>query len=284
MVVVHVGVDGCDVLDRELRAGGDRAGLEAALHAWPGHREVGDRRRAHHPQPLGVRGHDVGDVAAVRDDAVHLVAGAQVLAQQADRHLRDGDRVGGVDAEVRCGGRVRRDARRSATPKCDDRAHPGREVLERRRVHHHRRVHARERAPLEQEHLAAAALLGRRADDADLQVEVVDERREREPGADRGRRDDVVPARVPDAGQRVVLGADREVQRTGADPARERGRQVADAGVDREARVGEHARGPGARPDLLELQLGMRVHAVTEPDECLCVRLRRFHAPRSWHP
>ena len=63
--------------------------------------EVGDRRRPHHPDALGVRGHDVGRVAAVRDDAVHLVAGPQVLAQQPDRDLRDRERVGRVDAELR---------------------------------------------------------------------------------------------------------------------------------------------------------------------------------------
>ena len=63
---------------------------------------------AHHPQPVGVRGHDVGRVAAVRDDAVHLVAGSEVLAQQPDRDLRDGERVGRVDPELGRGGRVRR--------------------------------------------------------------------------------------------------------------------------------------------------------------------------------
>ena len=36
------------------------------------------------------------------------------------------------------------------------------------------------------------------------EAEIVDERREREPGADRRGGDDVVPARVPDARQRVV--------------------------------------------------------------------------------
>ena len=100
-----------------------------------------------------------------------------------------------------------------------DRADARVEVFERRRVHHHRRVHAVERAAFEHEDLAAAALFGRRADDRDRDAELVDERREREPGADGGRGDDVVPARVPDARQRVVLRADREVQRAVADAA-----------------------------------------------------------------
>ena len=110
-----------------------------------------------------------------------------------------------------------------------DRADARVEVFRRRRVHHQRRVHAVERAPLEHQDLAAAALFGRRADHRERDAEIVDERREREPGADRGRRDDVVPARVTDHGQRVVLRADRDVQRPVADAARERGRQIADA-------------------------------------------------------
>ena len=76
-------------------------------------------------------------------------------------------------------------------------AHAWCEVFVRRRVHHHRGVDARERTALEHEHFSAAALLGRRADDADAQVEVVDERRERKPRAYRGGRDDVVTARGP---------------------------------------------------------------------------------------
>jgi hypothetical protein len=79
-------------------------------------------------------------------------------------------------------------------------------------VHHHRSVNAGERAALEEEDLSPAALFGRRADDAHGQVEIVDERREREAGADRGRGDDVVTARVTDARQRVILRADREVK------------------------------------------------------------------------
>ena len=42
-------------------------------------------------------------------------------------------------------------------------------------------------------------------------------------------RDDVVTARVTDHRKRVVLGADREVERSAPDLARERGRQIADA-------------------------------------------------------
>ena len=36
--------------------------------------------------------------ATVGDDAVHLVAGAELLAQQADGHLGDGHGIAGVDS------------------------------------------------------------------------------------------------------------------------------------------------------------------------------------------
>ena len=44
--------------------------------------------------------------AAISDDAVHHLAGCQLLAQQPDRDLRDGDRVGCVHPEIRRHGRV----------------------------------------------------------------------------------------------------------------------------------------------------------------------------------
>ena len=70
------------------------------LDAGPQLLEVVERPGARHPDAFGVRGHDVRRVAAVRDDAVHLVDRAQVLAQQPDRDLRDRERVGRVDAEL----------------------------------------------------------------------------------------------------------------------------------------------------------------------------------------
>jgi hypothetical protein len=91
-------------------------------------------------------------------------------------------------------------------------------------VHHERGVHAVEPAPLEHEDLAAASLFGRCADHRQRDAEIVGERRECQRGADRARGDDVVAARVTDDGQRVILGADRDVQRSVAGASAERGR------------------------------------------------------------
>ncbi len=145
------------------------------------------------------------------------------------------------------------------------------DVLHRRGVHHQRRVHAGEGSAVEHEDLAAAAFFGRGAEDRQRDAELVDERRERERGADRARGDDVVAARVTDDGQRVVLGADRDVQRTAPDPAGECGRQFADPGVDRETGVGEHAGRPRARPLFFELHLRVCVDPMAERDELLAL-------------
>ena len=150
------------------------------------------------------------------------------------------------------------------------------EVFRRGRVHHQRRVHAVERAAFEHQDLAAAAFFGRRADHRERDAELVDERREREPGADRAGGDDVVPARVPDHGQRVVLRADRDVQRSVADACvlNAVGRSQMPMSIGKPG-VGERARGPRARLLLFELQLGMRVDAMAERDEPLALAVDR---------
>ena len=141
------------------------------------------------------------------DDAVDAVGAADVLAQQADPDLRDGQRVGAVDALLGPRRGVRGLAPVADLPVADRQA-GHRLTLDRRGVHHHRRVDAVEGAALEHQDLAAAALLGRRAEHLHGQPEVVGERGEREAGAGGRGGDDVVAARVADPGQGVVLGAD----------------------------------------------------------------------------
>ena len=55
----------------------------------------------HHEAAAGLLGDDVGGVPAFGHDAVHLVAGPEVLADEADGHLGHDHGVGGVDALVR---------------------------------------------------------------------------------------------------------------------------------------------------------------------------------------
>ena len=85
--------------------------------------------------------------------------------------------------------------------------------------------------------LPAAALLGGRADDLDAALrELGAHRGERRARAGAGGGDDVVAARVPDAGQRVVLAQDRDGRAVaGLDGAAERGVDAAHALLDLEA-------------------------------------------------
>ena len=146
-------------------------------------------------------------------DAVDAVGLADVLAQQADRRLGHGERVGGVDAELGEGRRVRGLAvvvdvdvrRRRGTGMRSISVGAGCTIIA--------ACDAVEHALVEHDDLAAAAFLGRGAEDLDGDAEVVGQRRERQAGADRGGGDDVVATRMADAGQRVVLGADADGER-----------------------------------------------------------------------
>jgi hypothetical protein len=139
LVVGELGVGGAGLVERHGRAGGDRAGLEAGLHPRVQLLELRERRGAGVPLPGGALGDDVGRVPAVGDDAVDPVGRLDVLAQQPDGHLRDRQRVGGVDAQLRVRGRVGGRPLVAHVEVLDRQArHPG--GLVRRRVDHHGQV------------------------------------------------------------------------------------------------------------------------------------------------
>ena len=134
-------------------------------------------------------------------------------------------------------------------------------------MHHHGGVHAVEHAGIEHQDLATTTLFGRCPDDPHGKPELVGERGEGEAGADGGGRDDVVPAGMTDAGQRVVLGADGDGQRSAARGGGESGVEAGHARLDRQAGRIEHLDQPGARAVLLEGELGVAVDGVRERDE-----------------
>jgi hypothetical protein len=143
----------------------------------------------------------------VRDDAVHtrVTAHLQAAGVDADEGLDDG--LERVDAEI---GR----ARRMRGLAVEDELHPtarqrsASHHVAARRMQHERGVDVVEHAGLGEQDLAAAALLGRRADDQHAPGKALAAPGEGEAGAERARGDDVVAARMPDTRQRVVLGQD----------------------------------------------------------------------------
>src|SRR5262249_43443582 len=72
---------------------------------------------------------------------------------------------------------------------------------------------------------------------------------------------------VPDVGERIVFGADGNVERTRAGAGDERGGEVADAALDPEAAGVERVGEPAGGPFLLEGQLGLAVDAAAESEQ-----------------
>src|SRR5262249_13405803 len=86
-------------LERAARR--QRARLEAGAHPWFELLEVGERLVAHEPLTTGVLGDDVWRVAPVLHDAVNARALVHMLAQETDADLRDRQRVGRVETQLR---------------------------------------------------------------------------------------------------------------------------------------------------------------------------------------
>ena len=158
---------------------------------------------------LGVVGHDVGRVAAADDDAVDAHVARQVLAQGVEAVIGQNQAVQRVDAVLRAAGRVRRPAPELDVHRRAPQA-PGRQdMLARARMHAQRRVHVAQ-VPLAHEAALGAAvfaaLLAGRAVHAHLAAHLVHDLAKRRRRQRRGRAEQVVPAPVPQAAQRVVLG------------------------------------------------------------------------------
>ena len=96
-----------------------------------------------------------------------------------------------------------------------------------------------------------------------------------EGGTDGRRGDHVVAAGMADLGKGVVLGADRDRERSGPGTRGERGRQVADPALDGEAGIGERLGAPGRRLLLLEAELRVAVDHPRQPDQLAAGALDR---------
>ena len=105
-VGLHVRVHRGQLLVVERAPGGQRSCLEARVDPGPQGGEPLCGERADHVAGRHGGGDDVGGGRALGDHAVHLVARGQLLAQQADGHLGDGQRVLRVDALPGCSRRV----------------------------------------------------------------------------------------------------------------------------------------------------------------------------------
>lgn len=223
-------------------------------------------------------GNHVDRLPALGDDAVHHLPGRQLLAQQADGHLRDGRGVGGVDSQMR-GDRGVRFLAAVLHADFRQRQRPGPGDIRGPRVHHHRQRHVVERPGLQHQRLTAPGLFGRSAQQRNRQTEVVGHLRQRQRGAHRRSRDDVVAAGMPDLGKRIVFGADPRHQRAVAEVRPECRVQSAGGRSDRETALGDQRLRLGAAAMFGERQLRLCVDGVGEFDQVAAAAShQRLHA------
>ncbi len=208
----------------------------------------------------------------MRDDPVHLLQRAQMLAQHADRGVAEHQPVEGVSAELRVGTGVGSLAVDHHLPllrgKCSRRM-----VVERGGVDHHRGVDPVKRAGLDQVDLSTADLLSRSPEDRHAQPSLLSQGSQRDAGADCGGGDDVVTAGVPHLGECVVLRTHHDVRAFPTGPSRERGREPVRRSLDVEAMQGQEFGASGCRAVLGVGQLWVGGESMGQPDEVVGDRL-----------
>jgi hypothetical protein len=202
-----------------------------------------------------------------------------VLAQGRHGLVAHHHRVEGVDAALGHGGRV------GGLPPVADLQLRHRDAghahqVDARRVHHQRGVDAVEGALSRHELLAAAVLLGGRAQHPHPAPQLVRHRRQGQPRADARGRDQVVPAGVAHLRQGVVLGQQRHTgAAVGAELRGECRLEAVDTGFDLEARPAERRREQRCRLVLLEGQLGIGVNGAGDPQQLVAHAVDRLADP-----
>jgi hypothetical protein len=156
-------------------------------------------------------------------------------------------------------------------------------------VDHQGGVDTGERAAPGQLDLSSAALFGRGAEHHEAAETVASERRRREAGAQAGGRDHVVPARMADLRERIVLAEHRHHRTLTAHRGPERRRHAVGRAFGRQRGLVEHRGQEIVRGLLLVGQLRVIVDPVGDVDETVtppvdlrahgCLELVDLHAP-----
>ncbi len=134
-------------------------------------------------------------------------------------------------------------------------------------MRHHRHRDVVERPGLQQQRFATAGLLGGGAQQRHPQAQVVGHLGQRQRGTHRRRGDDVVAAGMPDLGQRVILGADPDNQRSAAEVGAKGGVQTTGTRSDLETPFGDQRLRLGAAAMLGECQLRLGMDCVGQLDK-----------------
>ena len=262
------------LLPLEPAAGGARSALCAGdhplYHFGQVLRVIGPRAVANR----GIVGNDVGRCPAAQDDAVDAHVRPNLLPEHADGVVEQHHRVQRVETLFGCASGV------SSSPvEVELEAARGQRAIHGDRrlgrgVEHDGRVHLGKNTGIDHVHLAARvgsrAFLGRCAEYPDRPVQLGDDFRQRQAGADGRGTDQVVSAAVAQPGQRVILGQDRNSRpRTAlaAELGLEGGPHASRAGLDRDAGRLQQARQTPGRLDLLVADLRMSVNPIGSLDQ-----------------
>ena len=233
---------------------------------------------ADHPLGAGPGRHDVGLVAALRHDPVDPLGGSDVLAQRGHRGVAEHGGVERVAPLVGSGGGVG-----GAPVVGGEHLLHGDGVDARQlgpgRVDHEGRVDPVEGARSDERDLAAAALLGRRADRAHPAAGLLGQRRSGQAGAEAGGGDDVVPAGVADPRQGVVLAEHGDERPPAPGAGGEGGVDPVGGALDGQAGRLEDPRQQVVGEALLVVGLGVLVDLVGDVEEELAAGLHLLPQP-----
>lgn len=229
-------------------------------------------------------GDDVRRLPANRHERVRVRARQQTLLEEVEA----GEREGGGGPRVDAGGsagRVRgsygeldlEPLDRCPLAGCRAELRPG--VA----VHEKGECGVLPRAAREQLGFAASLLLGRRAEQLDAQPSLAREARQSDRCSDRRSCDQIVAARVADARQGIVFGADDHSDGAGSERRLDSGLDSVGSDVDCKPCVREQPRNFGGRLMLLPGQFWSRVDGMAERDEEVA-RLGQIVARCALHP
>ncbi len=264
-IVTKVGVGRIFVGEIQTAARRERRRLKDVLHLLEQLLHVGLIAGPDQEFTAGALGNDVGSGTALLEETVEPGSLLHLLAKHADPVVGEDKSVERVDPLFRVARGVRRPTDEFEMH-VRDRQRPVQHLGPRVGMEHHRRVDFLEDAGVDQPDLAAATLLGRRADDEHATAQAIERLGQRNPGPGGGGRDQVVAAAVAEPTKRVVFGEEGN-RRAGSIPARgdEGGGCVSDADLDPKTVLLEQLGQPGDGLPLFVGDLGIGMDIAANP-------------------
>src|ERR1700674_3512791 len=142
------------------------------------------------------------------------------------------------------------------------------------RMRHHGRIDAAQRSAFDQDYFSAAAFLSRRAEKNNSSRQLVRDALQTRDRAERGARNQVMPARMP-VRQRIVLGKNRNDGTFSAELSAKRSLEPANSALNLEPQLSRSLAQQVGGEMLFELKLRMLMNLVTERDNFVAIVINR---------